>query len=192
MHLISRIPTRDVLTRIAGVALLGMGLLAAPAIAQNASPGAQASSSVDTLEAPLEWPGFEAALNSAADSDRIILIDIFSPHCGWCRRLQSEIYTQPTVQNYVLEQFELGRLDITIHDDSVAYRGYEMSQAAMAASFGSRGTPTTIFLEPNGDYITRLPGFHEAAEFMAVLRYIGSRSYEDQSFQEYLSATAGE
>lgn len=149
-------------------------------------------SNADTLAAPLDWPDFETAMGAAAGSDKIVLIDIFSPHCGWCRKLQSEIYTQPHVQEYVLEHFELGRLDITVYSDSVAYRGYEMSQAAMAASFGSRGTPTTIFLEPNGDYITRLPGFHETAEFMAVLRYIGSRSYEDQSFQEYLSAMAGE
>jgi len=164
------------------VLVLAMWIPAGPVLAQSA----------DTLAAPLEWPDFETALDSATESDKIVLIDIFSPHCGWCRKLQSEVYTQPHVQNYVLEHFELGRLDITIHDDSVAYRGYEMSQGAMAASFGSRGTPTTIFLEPNGDYITRLPGFHETAEFMAVLRFIGSRSYENQSFQEYLSSMAGE
>ena len=151
-----------------------------------------AAADADTLNAPLEWPGFESALDAAGESEKIVLIDIFSPHCGWCRKMQAEIYTQPHVQEYVMEHFELGRLDITVYEDSVSYRGYEMSQAAMAASFGSRGTPTTIFLEPNGDYITRLPGFHETAEFMAVLRYIGSRSYEQQSFQEYLSATAGE
>ncbi|NNF03461.1 MAG: thioredoxin fold domain-containing protein [Rhodothermales bacterium] len=169
--------------------ILATALLWSPSTSR--AQGSSGSDS-DTLASPIEWPGFETAIEAASESGKIVLIDIFSPHCGWCRKLQSEIYTQPHVQEYVNEHFELGRLDITVYSDSVAYRGYEMSQAAMAASFGSRGTPTTIFLESNGDYITRLPGFHETAEFMAVLRYIGSRAYEDQTFEEYLSAISGD
>jgi thioredoxin-related protein len=137
---------------------------------------------------PVVWPSFEQALAAAAESRRVLLIDVYSPNCPWCRKLQTEIYTNPDLQRYVYENFEIGRLDISVDTDTINFKGYQLSSAQLGAGFGASGTPTTIFLEPNGDYITRLPGFHELDEFTDVLHFMGSQSFRRMSFPDYVDA----
>ena len=134
----------------------------------------------------IEWPSFHEALEGAVESGKIILIDVYADTCPWCRKLQSEIYTQAALQSYVIENFELGRINIAIMDDTLSYKGYTLSSSQLGAGFGATGTPTTIFLESVGTYITRLPGFHEHDEFFQVLRFVGSGSIRDMSFADYM------
>lgn len=135
---------------------------------------------------PVMWPGFEAALEAAENSGKMILIDVFAPTCPWCRKMQAEVYTDKDLQQYLYEHFELGRIDISIDSDTVRFKGYELSSAQLGSGFGATGTPTTIFMLPNGDYITRLPGYHGLDDFRDVLVYVGSESYKDMSFTDYL------
>lgn len=143
----------------------------------------------DKLEPQVDqitWPSFSDALQRAAGNEKIILIDVYADTCPWCRKLQSEIYTQAELQSYVYDTFELGRIDIGISNDTLTYKGFTLSSAELGAGFGATGTPTTIFLEPNGTYITRLPGFHQYDEFFQVLKFVGSESFRDMSFADYL------
>ena len=76
--------------------------------------------------------------------------------------------------------------NIDIKDDTLSYLGYELSSSELSVGFGAQGTPTTVFLAPDGTYITRLPGFHDFDRYMPVLKFIGSESFRDMSFTEYL------
>ncbi len=134
------------------------------------------------------WPSFAAALDAAKESNRIVLIDVYSPTCPWCRKTQKEVYTDVELQTYLYETFELGRIDISINTDTILFKSYELTSAQLGAGFGATGTPTTIFLDPSGEYITRLPGYHERDEFIDVLKFIGSESFKDMSFADYLEA----
>lgn len=139
-----------------------------------------------TLAPMLEWPTFPDALSAAKESNRIVVVDVWSRNCGWCRKQQTEVYTQPDLQAYLLDNFELGRLDIDQGADTLSYRGYTLSSQMLSAGFGATATPTTIFLEPDGTYITRLSGFHAYDDFFGVLRYIGSQAFREMSFEDFL------
>ncbi len=160
-------------------------LLAVTFVGIARSANAQAP---EELAPQLEWPSFPEALDRAAESGKIVLIDIWSVNCGWCRKLQSEVYTQPDLQEFVLSTFELGRLNIDLQSDSVAYRGYTLSSQMLSAGLGATATPTTIFLEPGGGYITRLQGFHAYQDFFDVLRFVGSESFREMSFEDFMQS----
>ncbi len=175
--------------------LLTLLLLVSVALATVMATDVQAQSesavgSAVTLAPQLDWPPFPEALETAVESERIILLDVWSRTCGWCRKQQTEVYTQPDLQNYILETFELGRLDIDQDSDTLSYRGYTMSSQMLSAGFGATATPTTVFLEADGTYITRLQGFHAYEDFFDVIRFIGSESFREMSFEDFLSAEA--
>jgi thioredoxin-related protein len=60
-------------------------------------------------------------------------------------------------------------------------------QTWLSSGLGAEATPTTVFLDANGDYITRLPGFVDAGEFLHILRYIGSKSFKVESYKDFRS-----
>ena len=57
----------------------------------------------------------------------------------------------------------------------------------LSSGFGATGTPTTIFLEPDGTYITRLQGFHAYDDFFDVIRFIGTESFREMSFDDFMA-----
>ena len=136
----------------------------------------------------LDWYPFEEAIDAAKQSKKKLIIDVYAPWCPWCRRLQSEVYTDEKVRSYVKEHFILTRLDAENHDDKVRFREHTLTPAELSTGLGASGFPTTVFLDAEGEYITRLPGFVEAGEFLHVLGYIGSDAFADQSFEEYSAA----
>lgn len=152
------------------------------------SPAIQAEVPASLLKnaSPLVgWLPFETALDQARKSGKKVIVDIFAASCGWCRRMQEEAYSSDVVLEFLKMHFETARLDIEVVDDTVAYKDLTLSSGHLSYGFGATGTPTTVFLMPNGDYITRLPGYAPEQEFLRVLRFIATDAFLNQSFEEF-------
>ena len=137
--------------------------------------------------APLGWAPFSEAIEQASQAEKKVLIDIYAPWCGWCRRMHQEVYPDAGVRQYLHEHFKLTRLDITEEEDTLQFKGYRLNSMTLAGGLGATATPTTVFLEPNGDYITRLPGFAGTDDFLNILKFIATDAYQTQSFEEFLN-----
>ena len=163
------------------VALISVGLIWSFAASSNAQ------SAVDPADG-VSWLEFEEGARIAAAVQKPMLVDIYAPWCGWCSRLQSDVYTDQRIQRYLTDKFTVARLNIDSVDDVVKFRGYEVTSAELAMGLGATGTPTTVFLDATGNYITRLPGFVGADEFLQVLQFIGSEAYKSQSFEAFVES----
>lgn len=96
------------------------------------------------------------------------------------------------VLQYLDTHFETARLDIEVLDDSLTYKDLTLSSGQLAYGFGATGTPTTVFLMPNGDYITRLPGYAPTDDFLLVLKYIATDAFLNQTFEDFAAALVKE
>lgn len=153
-------------------------LLVPVAAAQDASVPAEG----------LSWKPFEQAVQAADEKEKYVLIDIYAPWCGWCSKMQKEVYTDEEVQTYLDEHFVLTRLDASARQKEHTFRGRTMKAPQLANALGMRGTPTTVFLRSDGTYLARRPGFVPVEDFLQMLRFIGSDAHEEQSFEEYRGA----
>ena len=164
--------------------------------AQEADPEVlSALAEVESSEAKADtviWIGFAEALERAEQSNKAILVDVYATWCGWCAKMQDEVYTEAPLLDYLNAHFETARLNIEETADTIAFKGFTLNSAELSAAFGAQGTPTTVFLDPAGEYITRLGGYLDVEGFTTVLNYIGSESYKEKSFEEFqASFTAG-
>lgn len=162
--------------------LLVIGFLLSPP-----SVIAQPDTAPDPDLPSLEWLGFDKALKKAEVSGRAVMVDVYAPWCPWCSKLQTEVYAKGFIREYLNEHFETARLNIDEEENKISFMGYELSSAELASGLGAEGTPTIVFLSSKGEYITRLPGFIEADEFIYVLKYISDGSFKTESFKEYRS-----
>ena len=149
---------------------------------------AQSDARPDTLSANPDWLPFEEALTQARADDKVVLVDVYTPWCGWCRKMQQEVYTDAQIRAHLDSAFVATRLNIDDTQTALAYQDYELSPKELGNAFGATGTPTTVFLDAEGNYITRLPGFVDAPTFERVLAYMGSGAYRDQTLREFVDA----
>ncbi len=162
--------------------LLAIGFFFSPLVLL-AQPLEQAEKPADGPA--LEWLDFGDALRAAEKSGRLVIVDVYAPWCPWCARLQQEVYALDEVGLFLTENFETARLNIDDEEKSISFKGYDLSPSELAAGLGAEATPTIVFLTEAGDYITRVPGFVEAEEFMHILKYMSAGAYRMESYQDY-------
>jgi len=134
------------------------------------------------------WMPFQQALSQGSASEKKVLVDIFAPWCSWCAKMQNEAYVDEEVVEYLGSHFIASRLDISVDNDTLSYSGMQLPSAYLAAGFGAEGTPTTVFLTEEGEYITRLPGYASPEDFLSVLKFIATEAYKTQSYEQFSSS----
>jgi thioredoxin-related protein len=72
-------------------------------------------------------------------------------------------------------------------DEKTTYKGKEYSYRQLTAGFGITGFPATIFLSPDGEFITNVSGYITAEKFMPMLEYIDGKHYENMEYEEFLA-----
>lgn len=154
--------------------LLVLGLGAAPVHAQG-----------------LTWHPFEAALAAADSTNRPVLVDVYAPWCGWCRKMKRDVYPSEDVRSCLANDFVLTRLNRDDADTMHRYQGRRLSSRQLAQTLGAAGVPTVVLLASDGQRLIHLPGYVEPEVLQPVLVYIASGAYRRQSFEAFRTQQPG-
>jgi uncharacterized protein YyaL (SSP411 family) len=150
--------------------------------AQVHSANSPASKTSSPIGGKLIWMEFDEGMEKAAKENKLLLVDVYTDWCHWCKEMDKNVYTDQIVIDLINEKFIPIKLDAE-SDEKIHFNDKTEMKHQWAASMGVTGYPTTIFLEPNGKPITLLPGYIEAKLFLDVLGYVSSNAIkEDISF----------
>ncbi len=129
-------------------------------------------------------PDLRAAQAQARESGKKLLIDVYAVWCGYCRQMDNEVYPDPVVAGVIDRYFVRVRLNAE-SDKVVWFNGEQYTEAELAASFGVRSFPTTVFVASDGSPIGMQPGFMDVPQFSRMLRYVGSDAYKSVPYERY-------
>ena len=135
----------------------------------------------------LVWKSFANARMDAKESKRKVLVDVYTSWCGWCKKMDRDVYANADVRKYLDEHFELAKLDAESAAKQKIDDG-EFNGRDIAKSMGVSSYPTTVFFTDTGEMITAVPGYIDAPTFLRVLEYVHGEYYKNQSWNEFLSA----
>lgn len=129
---------------------------------------------------------FSQGLNAAKSSGKKIFVDIYSESDNWSKKMESEVYTTPGVQN-ALSSFVFVKLNAD-GNDKFSYLKKEYTSSGLAKYFGATGYPAFVFLNPDGSVIkfkyndeevTNLSGFIGEEDFKEMLEFFLQNKYKD-------------
>ena len=132
----------------------------------------------------LKWLRFDTGLQEAKKSNKKVLIDVYTDWCGWCKKMDANTYNNAAVAEYLANNFSVVRLNAE-SPDKLTYKGERYTEQQLSYAFGINGYPSTIFLRSDGEPITVLPGYAEAADFRVILSYIAEDHYLSKKFTDY-------
>lgn len=149
-------------------------LLAAPAAGQPA----------EKASAP-DWKSLEQASEAARQDGKLLLVEVYAPWCGYCRKMQRITYADPQVQAYLAEHFEVARINGEQPDTKHRLAGTSVTTRALMRRYRATSYPTTAFARHDGTLLRQMPGFVEPDLFLQVLRYMRTGAYERQPFDAF-------
>lgn len=118
----------------------------------------------------LEWlTNYDVAKAQAKSENKLVLLDFTgSDWCGWCKRLNAEVFSKPSFQDYASKNLVLLELDFPRSKPQTDQ--IKQQNRHLANEYGIEGFPTVIVLNAEGKKVGEL-GYMEGGPdvFIAAL-----------------------
>ncbi len=143
----------------------------------------------------IKWMSFDDAVKLDAQHPKKVFIDVYTPWCGWCKKMDETTYKDPDIIKYLNENFYAVRLDAETGDtfhfkDHKFYnqkphtRGYA-NELASSLLDGKLGYPTTVYMDENFSRLTYLQSYISTADLKPILKYFAENRYKSMGFEDY-------
>ncbi|WP_439482276.1 thioredoxin family protein [Cyclobacterium plantarum] len=117
----------------------------------------------------ITWYSFEEVIDKVEEQPKMVLVDVYTDWCGWCKKMDRETFTDKKVISYVNENFYAVKLNAEDAKKKFKFRGKEYSEEEMARAMRVRSYPNFIIMDAAMENITPLPGYWKADPFIEAL-----------------------
>jgi len=100
----------------------------------------------------------DEGLKLADASKKPAMVDFYAGWCGWCKKLDKDVYTDPQVQ-------ALAKNFICVKVDTD-------KDQANSSKYAVQGLPTIIFLKGDGSVINKIVGYQPAPDFAKSMQAV--------------------
>jgi thioredoxin-related protein len=142
----------------------------------------------------INWMTYEEAVEKCKTEKRKIFIDVYTEWCGWCKKMDSTTFTDPSIAKYLNEKYYAVKFDAEQKKDIVykdktykfvnnGQRGYHELAAFWLNN--RLGYPSFVFLDEDHNLIQALGGYQEVAKLDVILHYFGTDNHKKTPWEKY-------
>lgn len=142
----------------------------------------------------VKWYSIEEAVQLASENPRVLVIDVYTDWCGWCKRMDATTFSDPAVAEMMNAHFypvkldAEGKEDVVIGDRTFKFvdngrRGYH--EIAAVVTKGRLSYPTISYVDGQGRVLEASPGYKTAEQFKIYLAYYKAEAYKTKTFQDF-------
>jgi len=145
----------------------------------------------------IAWLDIQSGAELSKESDKIMIINIYTDWCGFCKRLDQTTFLDAGVMSTIHDHFipikfnAEKKENVSFHGKSYDFikEGRRGHHALAAYLLDQRlGYPTLVYVQANGEIIHRSPGFRNEADMMKELTYIKDGHYKSMEWRTYKSS----
>lgn len=103
--------------------------------------------------------GLELVAAQSKQENRPVFILAHASYCAACRKMKKSVFPDKEIGNLFNKSFINAQVDIESEEGKMMVKDYEIS-----------GTPTLLFLRPDGQVINKSSGFHSKEELIALTK----------------------
>jgi thioredoxin-related protein len=126
----------------------------------------------------IQWMKFEEAIAANAKNPKMILVDVYTDWCGWCKKMDKDTFTDPRVIAHFQKNFYAVKLNAEDTNRKFPFMGKTFSEAEMAASMRVNSYPNFVVIEPGLQNIAQLPGYREPEAFLTGLAELIEKAFK--------------
>lgn len=120
------------------------------------------------IENAPEWRTLAQAQDEAAQTGKLILVDVFEVGCKYCRAMEREVYPDSTVRTVLDAGYIPAKVDGN-SEELITFNGQQVVSRDWAQSFGVYVFPGTLILDHEGNLLKERTGFMNVDELRQFL-----------------------
>ncbi|MEO6326463.1 MAG: thioredoxin fold domain-containing protein [Thermoanaerobaculia bacterium] len=143
---------------MAMASILAVGGCSRQSGSASADPAAPADPAVSRSATGVVFTklSFDEALEKARKSNSLVMVDVYTDWCGWCRKLDEDVFADTRVG--------------TASKGLVAIKlDAEHGGEKLAERFQIEGFPTVLFLDGRGNLVSRVNGYVNRDRMLEVM-----------------------
>src|SRR5262249_48666040 len=117
-----------------------------------------AAPAAEPARTELRWFGWNQGAAEAAASKRPILVDVYTDWCGWCKRMDRDVYSREDVRGYLKRYFVVVKLDAESTDEA-NYGGRPPPARGVPQRRRGGAPPPTFFRPATGAHSASGPAY---------------------------------
>lgn len=126
-------------------------------------------------EDEIKWLDFNKGYELAKKKNKIMLVDVYTDWCGWCKRMDRDAYAKANIIEAVNKDFVAIKFNPEIQGVVYSFEGKKYTGEQLAGVISNNqinGYPTTIFLYPKAKKSEIVVGYKNAEQMEPVLTEI--------------------
>ncbi len=168
---------------LAGIVILGIGFFSMTSKPEVKKQPVMEAGNGDGIH----WLSYEEAVKANKKKKKKYLVDVYTSWCGWCKVMDKQTFSDPTIAKYINEKFIPVKLNAE-RDTFTVYQGEKVKEPFLAGRiFRASGYPTTVFLGENESVLHSQAGFLDPSAMGALLHYYGDNAYKTMSWDQFKS-----
>ena len=142
------------------------------------------SNEAESVSNEIEWLSITEAQEKSKSDGRPLFIFVEAEWCGICKRMINSVFPEPSVTELLTDNFHPVLIDLDSRE-TILFNGEVMTERDFARIMQVQQTPTTIFIDENGDVLGSQPGFMDVDELEKLLHYLLSDQFGDVPLSEF-------
>jgi thioredoxin-related protein len=144
------------------------------------------SLSSSDAQSRVKWMKFGDAVKALQKEPRKIFVDIYADWCGWCKEMDKRTFSDTAIIRILNRDYYPVKLNSDLRD-TVSFGNRTVTYRELASILGGErlGLPTSVFLNENGQLLSRLPGFQKPDLMKPALLYFSMEAYKSKSWEVF-------
>ncbi|BDD08847.1 thioredoxin [Fulvitalea axinellae] len=145
----------------------------------------------------LKWETIEEVEKSIRKNPKLVLIDVYTDWCGWCKKMDKTTFSDPEIVKYIKKKFYPVKFNAESKRD-IQFKGHTfkyipngnrgVNELAVALLNKRLSYPSVVYLDQELDIITVVPGYWKPEEYLNILKFFGEGLYKQKgiNIEDYL------
>lgn len=142
----------------------------------------------------IKWISFEEAMALNKETPKLILIDIYTDWCGWCKKLEQTTYKNTEIIKLINTHYYAVKLDgegtepIVFKNYTFKYKeqgNTKYHEFAATLMDGKLSYPTTIIMDNKETVLDKIPGYLDPKLMEKVLHFFSSEKFKTTNWNDF-------
>jgi uncharacterized protein YyaL (SSP411 family) len=120
----------------------------------------------------VKWMGFNEGYALAKKKNKIMLVDVYTEWCGWCKRMDKDTYAKSSISSVLNDKYVSVKFNPEVEGVKYTYNGKTYDGPGLAAAISNNsisGYPSTVFINPKSHKTKLEVGYKNEADMSVIL-----------------------